>query len=413
MGYLRKYVIFAISFALIMSMLSLVESKEQEIQNNHFRITDVKSIDIIEFITISNDQNFTDYGFSGIGTAENPYIIENYTIEAYDYHNGIAVRDTTKHFVIRNCTVRAFWSGIFLVNVTNNTATIINNTCFVYPPALGSIGIGILNTNGAIITNNYCTRGQSNINFEEGTWGIFIQNANYSIVENNICEKQDMDGINSIFNENSIITGNNCSFNRGGIMLYDTIDNTVINNSLEWNDGGASIARSNVQVVNNSISFNERSGINIHKSKDAVLTDNVIEFNGGYGITAIDSDRCEITYNLIRNNTGYGVFLDLESRYNTVHHNYFIHNHIEGTSQAYDSGNNNTWFDVQTNEGNYWSSLGQNSTYHINGKAENNDLYPLNENLERITKTNLHFPSLFLFIFVISLNKLRRKSKKK
>jgi len=421
MGKLSKNLTLTILFCVLISAPNLIESKEcldKIAVDSLLDIIKSESPEFIEsespeLISIYNDQNFTDYGLSGTGTIADPYIIENITTYDFDYYNTIVVRNTSKHFVIRNCTIHAGSSGILIVDVADNTTTITNNTCYILPPALGTVGINVINSNGALITNNFCTREQPTITYEEGTFGIRICNANYCVIANNTMEKQDMSGILSESNENSLISGNNCSFNRVGLSLWNTVNNSVVNNTCEKNVGGMTIWESNAYVNNNYISSNERDGIWIGDSKDAFIVNNTIEYSGTYGINSKDSDRCKYTYNLIKNNTGYGVFLDLESRYNFVHHNYFIHNHIEGTSQAYDSGNNNTWHDTETKEGNFWIDLDKNSTYHINGKAENNDLYPLNENLERITKTNLHIPSIFFFIFVISLNKLRRKSKKK
>ena len=67
--------------------------------------------------------------WAGNGTEANPYIIENYDINA-STADGIHIRNTDVHFIIRNCVIHdgeANWHhGIYFSNVTN--ATIDNVT---------------------------------------------------------------------------------------------------------------------------------------------------------------------------------------------------------------------------------------------------------------------------------------------
>ncbi|MCG3256847.1 MAG: right-handed parallel beta-helix repeat-containing protein [Candidatus Heimdallarchaeota archaeon] len=359
-------------------------------------------------ISITSDQGFIDYGFSGSGTALDPYLIENYVIDSFDYGAGIHVEDTTKHFVIRNCSIKALWVCIFIRDVSDYTATITNNTCYTtYTNQLSNRGIDIRRTNGAIITNNICKYENYNYFDEYGDFGIYLAYTNNMLVDNNICLNQSASGIFG-GGENNTFTNNLCSFNFWGLMVggrNTIIKNNIITNNIEGLDTGGA----EVEIDNNTIGFNERDGIMTYGLVDSEITNNVIEFNGWYGIRSWDTHRSKFTYNLIRNNTEYGVALDVDSRFNTVHHNYFIYNHIEGTSQACDSGRDNSWHDTETKKGNYWSDWDQNSTYHINGKAENNDLYPLNENLERTSSTKLYYPVTMIFLLVILLHLNRRK----
>ena len=67
------------------------------------------------------------------GSAGNPYIMENFEINAGGTGSAIYIRNTNKHIIIQNCIVRGsgimiFSAGIFLYNCTNviirwNTAT--------------------------------------------------------------------------------------------------------------------------------------------------------------------------------------------------------------------------------------------------------------------------------------------------
>ena len=68
-------------------------------------------------IFIEGDDNFTAANgvVAGSGTAEDPYVIENWAIDASGAH-GIHIKNTTSYFVVRNCLVENgsyFYNGIF------------------------------------------------------------------------------------------------------------------------------------------------------------------------------------------------------------------------------------------------------------------------------------------------------------
>lgn len=75
-------------------------------------------------IAISNDYEFTvENGVcSGQGTYEDPYIIEDWSIDAGFDDYGIRIHGTTRYFVIRNLEISgAAKSGIYLSYVQNGT----------------------------------------------------------------------------------------------------------------------------------------------------------------------------------------------------------------------------------------------------------------------------------------------------
>ncbi|MHA1127300.1 MAG: hypothetical protein ACTSQX_16915, partial [Candidatus Heimdallarchaeota archaeon] len=75
-------------------------------------------------IVIDRDSEFkSTYGFPGDGSAENPYIIENYLFEEQE-EAAVIIKSTTKVFIIRNCTFMTNTIGISLVEIAPNTATI-------------------------------------------------------------------------------------------------------------------------------------------------------------------------------------------------------------------------------------------------------------------------------------------------
>ena len=82
-------------------------------------------------IVILDDQDFNNYSFIGTGTENDPYIIEGYRIIS-DESACISIRDTTKHFIIRNCSLgfhneSSNHEGIYISDIASNTAKISNN----------------------------------------------------------------------------------------------------------------------------------------------------------------------------------------------------------------------------------------------------------------------------------------------
>ncbi|MCG3224321.1 MAG: right-handed parallel beta-helix repeat-containing protein, partial [Candidatus Heimdallarchaeota archaeon] len=160
---------------------------------------------------------------------------------------------------------------------------------------------------------------------------------------------------------------------------------------------------SGLTLTNNTCNKNYL-GILLEYTSESNIVNNTCN-NNTYGIYLWNSDSCLISYNLLQENIDYGVYLDYTSGYNILHHNIFVDNNQIGGSQAYDSGNNNTWYDVELLEGNYWSDLGTNCTYEIAGQAEAVDQYPLNRSQDcniPHSKTTLIIVAIALSVFVSS-----------
>jgi parallel beta-helix repeat protein len=126
-------------------------------------------------ILIVGNDNFTSAKgvVGGSGTEEDPYIIENWDINA-ETAPGIKVINTTAHFIIKNCYVYNgrinYNHGIYFDNVIN----------------------GIVDNN--IVENNY--------------FGIIINYGYYNLILNNIV-KNNSGGINLKYSDNNLIYHNN------------------------------------------------------------------------------------------------------------------------------------------------------------------------------------------------------------
>jgi hypothetical protein len=95
-----------------------------------------------------------------------------------------------------------------------------------------------------------------------------------------------------------------------------------------------------------------------------------------------------------------------------IHHNKFIGN--GEVPLATDNGNNNIWYDITTNECNYWSDYLGTGVYLIEGTAGSIDPYPDGE----VVVPELINPSLYALLLIISviglglLSNKRRKNQK-
>jgi len=124
-------------------------------------------------IVIYGDEGFTrDNGVvAGSGTADDPYIIEGWEIDATGHFYGVYISNTRAYFIIRNCKIYgAVKYGVHLVNVAN----------------------------GKIIGNNIASN----------SYGIYLEYSSNNIIEyNNIADN--FEGIHLLDSSNNVIAGNN------------------------------------------------------------------------------------------------------------------------------------------------------------------------------------------------------------
>jgi len=69
-------------------------------------------------LTVGGDDEFALNGFTGSGTAEDPYVINELNIT--NRGTCITIMNTTAHFILKDCFIKATYSnyGIILQNVT-------------------------------------------------------------------------------------------------------------------------------------------------------------------------------------------------------------------------------------------------------------------------------------------------------
>lgn len=274
-----------------------------------------------EVIEIINDANFTDYGFPGSGTEEDPYLIQNYNITSDEFGTpGILIDDVKKYFTIQNCFVQTMGDGITIKRVNKGACDVINN--YIYEST--GYGLEIRFGYNLLVERNTIVRAM---------YGIYLDTADGSVIMENLCY------------QNTI----------KGISLYQTNDCTIVNNTLA----------------------ESTEGISLGTASDCTVANNTCANNLEYGIKLFDAQNNNLMYNTLVNNTEYGIYLRNIASKNKIHHNAFIDNNLLGTSQAEDEGSSNTWYDNESNEGNYWDDWSGIGSYQIGGPATSEDLYPL------------------------------------
>ncbi|ADM27634.1 Nitrous oxidase accessory protein [Ignisphaera aggregans DSM 17230] len=322
-------------------------------------------------IRIIGDKNFTQENgvVSGSGTADDPYIIEGWEINALGYDDGIYIANTRAYFIIRNCKIYwASWSGIHLENVTNGKIT--NNTI-----TNNSAGINLWHSSNNIIEYN---------NIVDNSAGIdLVYSSNNVVKYNNITNNYY--GVRLLDSSSNVIVSN--VFVGDGLLVYDSYNNTVLDNTVNGkpliyleNVGNHIVSGNvgqvvlvncyNITVTNLNLS-STTVGIELWNTNNSVLKYNNIANNGG-GLVLVYSSNNVIEYNNIANNKAYGIGLEYSSN-NVIVHNNIANNKGEGiyllaSSNNVIAGNNfinsrqvisyhsdNTWDLGYPMGGNYWS----------------------------------------------------------
>ncbi|MBS3817128.1 MAG: right-handed parallel beta-helix repeat-containing protein [Candidatus Thermoplasmatota archaeon] len=325
-------------------------------------------------IRINNNSDFADKAeknnWPGNGSEGNPYIIENYQINADGYGYGIYIGNVTDHFVVQDCSLqnssgkeKEYFrnSGIYLYNTKNgsleeNTAT--NN----------SVGITLTdsadnlvlrneikeNFNGTELISSTDNILASNNISRNNRYGISLSNTSSEnrIESSDLFQNQESGLILNGSHQNSMIDNEFVSNNLSGIVLLSSDDNEIKTSTFKDNQRGVRIISSVDNLLEgNTISKNKDSGLSIESSDNNIIDDNNVSLNEGNGIYLNSSNYNIINYTSMYENMDHGIFLN-DSDYNHIYHNNFIKN----VKQAFDSSSNNTWNGSYPTGGNYWNN---------------------------------------------------------
>lgn len=219
-------------------------------------------------IEIKSDAYFANYSFSGMGSSNDPYIIEDYNITTTS-STGILIQDTTKHFIIRNCFINALKNGITIDNVASGTTIIENNEC-----AYNEFnGISVWDSSDSLVSNNTV--------HDNGHVGLFIRYSGLCVIIDNTCYKNRRGGIYFDDGQNSEIVNNTLieNYYNSGITLYSSYNviirkNTCINNEL----GGIRSSESTEILIELNYLFNDKywGGISITHCSSFIIQNNTV-----------------------------------------------------------------------------------------------------------------------------------------
>jgi signal peptidase I len=302
-----------------------------------------------EPILIVGNDNFTlaNGVSSGSGAENDPYVIENWAINASSAH-GITIQNTTAHFVLRNCLVEnggGTYDGIYFDEAINGTAE--NN----------------------IAENNFC--------------GICLSFSDNNFIENNIVENNESKGIELYSSHNNLISGN--TLVNDGLMVHDSYQNTIENNTVNGGPllylegksdqviasaGQVILVRcENITVENLNLS-NVSVGVEIWETDNSRVLNNTVENNPyyGFGIYLSGSDNYLISNNILDNNTCY----------NCSHGIYFMYT-SNNTLTNNTCGNNvyGIWFDSFSSNNTLTNNICDNNSWSgiwLESASDNNTL---------------------------------------
>ncbi len=268
-------------------------------------------------IEIISDDNFTDYGFTGAGTAADPYVIENYNITTTSY-TGILVKGTTKHFVIRFCYIDSAGYGVYFESVTSGTAKILNTTF----NENSWEGIYLRDSSSVSIINSTMTKNGEGIHLSHSPGAVFI---------NNTLSDNRMYGINMWYSYNSTLTNN--IFYKDGVNIYDTSKTNYLNFSFENNWVNGKILGYYTAIDDLSFTVPDYGQLILVDCKRPIIYNQDLS-DTTIGLFLYDCDNADIMNNTCNNNI-YGIYLE-SSTYSTITNN-TCNNNFDGIESLYDS----------------------------------------------------------------------------
>ncbi len=324
---------------------------------------------------------------TGSGTGNDPYIIEGILINGENSSNCIAIRESNKYFIIRDCVLinsSSGWGhgGIALFRTDNGM--IINNDCTSNHEA----GIAIIESNDNTISNNNATNNIGN--------GMHIwYSDNNAISENILYNNKGGAGMYILDSSNNIISGNTITYNDYGVQS-DGDSNDFIGNIINFNDVGLQISKSNDSVISeNTINNNNFAGLVLNRVNNSIFSDNTI-YNSNEGLGLDGCNNNTFFNNDIIENDAKGVSLIEES--GKCENNLFYNNNFTNPAgiNAVDNGTNNRWDNGEI--GNYWhdyagrdkndDGIGD-TPYYISGSAGSQDNFPIWDDGPEPTKKDL------------------------
>lgn len=179
-----------------------------------------------EPIVVNGDAGFISEGFPGLGTVDDPYLIEGFHIVTSSLHrNGIEVKNTGAYFVIRGCMIEADYIGILVEDAASGTAMIVDNVVLGKTNDGGGIS---LSCDGVTILNNTCSG---------FVIGVHTNYADGCVFQYNNFSYNGYHGLNIRYSDDCLISCNTILGNggHGVFIIRDSTGNRVYNNTVTGN----------------------------------------------------------------------------------------------------------------------------------------------------------------------------------
>lgn len=249
---------------------------------------------------------------NGYGTLNNPYIIENVTINGGGV-NGVScieVRNSDAYFIIKNCTLynsgRFYYAGILLYNTTNGQ--LIQNNL------LDNLDTGIKLSESS---NNNITGNYINNNTDVGI--EFKESLNCLINNNTIANN--LFGIHGVLNKYSDISFNILNSNDHGIAIAFCIKDIIRYNIVKNCESTAISTQDSYynQIINNTADGINCGAMIISTSHYNLISKNYLKSTNGYGLSVGNSEYNTISENFLIGK--FGCIYEYDSFGNTFENN--------------------------------------------------------------------------------------------
>ncbi|MFX1251696.1 MAG: right-handed parallel beta-helix repeat-containing protein, partial [Promethearchaeota archaeon] len=233
-----------------------------------------------------------------------------------------------------------------VVLVNCNTVTVSNQVLTNASVGIIAFSCSNLNISSNILANN------SKYGILAGGSTSSTVITNNTFLNNKYAGIRVADGKGTI--ENNILRNNGFGIRMHSPRFFIISNNSLINNHVGICSSKAYIGDDGFLDITTNIIANNSWGIYLtnpylYISMEFTIRNNTIANNTVNGIKLSNSNSNLIWGNTLIENTQYGIILDRASAGNRILWNTFINNHGNGSSQAYDGGNTNTF------SYNYWS----------------------------------------------------------
>jgi parallel beta-helix repeat protein len=390
-------------------------------------------------IYINGNSDFTKPGAvngGGSGTENDPYIIENYVINASENH-GIWINNTTAFFILRNCLVEngeGSYYGIYLYNIINgkvDNCTSDNNRYGTYIYSSDNsvftnnlysnnsrYGMGLYSSDNNKFRNNSFLNNAYNLDLGGTSLSDYYQDMDNSNTINGkpiyyMIEKENLtfDGstldigfLGLVSCENILVKNLDITNNGQGILFVNTSRSMVVSSTFDNNYSGIYLRASDNNTIENNtcdngprdglylwfsdintlrgntFDNNDYAGISLYSSSNNTFENNTCDNNKWYGIYFFTSNNNNFENNSCDNNNNAGIYLYSSS--NTLTNNTFVNNKQYGIYlYSYDNNNIITGNTCENNPyGIYLGSSYNNIIYHNNFVNETHQATDLGTN---------------------------------